>query len=46
MGGLLDEHWRDGLAGSAPGGEGVHHDDVMFLEGGVELGLAVWRGSC
>jgi len=37
----LDERGRDGLAGPAPGGEGVHHDDVVGLEGGVELGLAV-----
>lgn len=38
---VLDEGRRDGLAGAAPDGEGVEDDDVVLLEGGIELGLAV-----
>lgn len=38
---LLDESWGNGLAWAAPGGESIHHDDIVLLEGGVELGLAV-----
>jgi hypothetical protein len=39
--GVLDERRRDGLAGTAPDGEGVEDDNVVLLEGSLELGLAV-----
>ncbi|TKW52894.1 hypothetical protein CTA1_12068 [Colletotrichum tanaceti] len=40
---LLDKEGGDGLAGRAPGGEGVNEDQVL-LQGSVELGLAIVVG--
>jgi hypothetical protein len=36
----LGEDWSNDLARPAPDSEGVKDDDVMLLEGGVELGFA------
>ena len=45
--GLLDDLGRNDLAGAAPGGETVEHDELVFLgDGFVELGLPIQTGKC
>jgi len=39
--GEVDKDGGNGLAGTAPGGEGINDDEVMLLQGSVELGLVV-----
>ena len=38
---VLDDLRGDDFAGTAPGREGVEDDDLVILDGGFELGLAV-----
>lgn len=38
---ILDESWSDSLARTAPGRECIHDHDIVLLEGGVELSLAI-----
>lgn len=43
-GNVLHERRRDGLAGTAPDGEGIEDDNVVLLDSSLELGLAI-RGE-
>lgn len=38
---VLDESWSNSLARAAPSSKGIHDHDIVLLEGGVELGLAM-----
>lgn len=38
---VLDKSWSNSLAWAAPGSESIHDHDIVLLEGGVELSLAM-----